>query len=80
MLLDPAALPLKAQLLTTTLMLGFFGILRDAIPDEWADMLPRNFTATRFRRNSTTYACQRVTESAPSRLAETQVHLSMSVE
>ena len=33
--LDPVALPLKAQLFATTLASGFFGVFRDAIPDDW---------------------------------------------
>lgn len=33
--LDPIALPLKAELFTTTLSSGFFGVFRDAIPDDW---------------------------------------------
>jgi serine/threonine-protein kinase HipA len=33
--LDPIALPLKAQQFTTTLSSGFFGVFRDAIPDDW---------------------------------------------
>jgi serine/threonine-protein kinase HipA len=33
--LDPIALPLRAQVFATTLSSGFFGIVRDAIPDDW---------------------------------------------
>lgn len=33
--LDPIALPLKAELFKTTLSSGFFGVFRDAIPDDW---------------------------------------------
>lgn len=33
--LDPIALPLKAELFQTTLSSGFFGVFRDAIPDDW---------------------------------------------
>jgi serine/threonine-protein kinase HipA len=33
--LDPIALPLRAQVFTTTLSSGFFGVFRDAIPDDW---------------------------------------------
>lgn len=33
--LDPIALPLKAELFTTTLCSGFFGVFRDAVPDDW---------------------------------------------
>lgn len=33
--LDPVALPLKTRLYTTNLALGFFGVLSDAIPDNW---------------------------------------------
>ena len=33
--LDPIALPLRAQVFATTLSSGFFGVFRDAIPDDW---------------------------------------------
>jgi serine/threonine-protein kinase HipA len=33
--LDPIALPLREQLFRTTLSQGFFGVFRDAIPDDW---------------------------------------------
>jgi serine/threonine-protein kinase HipA len=33
--LDPIALPLRAQVFTTTLSSGFFGVFRDAVPDDW---------------------------------------------
>lgn len=33
--LDPIALPLREQVFTTTLSSGFFGVIRDAIPDDW---------------------------------------------
>jgi serine/threonine-protein kinase HipA len=33
--LDPIALPLRAQVFSTTLSSGFFGVIRDAIPDGW---------------------------------------------
>jgi serine/threonine-protein kinase HipA len=33
--LDPIALPLRAQVFATTLSSGFFGVIRDAIPDDW---------------------------------------------
>jgi serine/threonine-protein kinase HipA len=33
--LDPIALPLRAQVFATTLSSGFFGIVRDAVPDDW---------------------------------------------
>ena len=33
--LDPMALPLREQVFTTTLSSGFFGVIRDAIPDDW---------------------------------------------
>jgi serine/threonine-protein kinase HipA len=33
--LDPIALPLREQLFRTTLNSGFFGVFRDAIPDDW---------------------------------------------
>jgi serine/threonine-protein kinase HipA len=32
--LDPIALPLREQLFQTTLSSGFFGVIRDAIPDD----------------------------------------------
>jgi serine/threonine-protein kinase HipA len=33
--LDPVALPLKESEFTTSLMEGYFGAIRDAIPDDW---------------------------------------------
>ncbi len=33
--LDPIALPLREQVFATTLSSGFFGVIRDAIPDDW---------------------------------------------
>ena len=33
--LDPIALPLREQIFATTLSSGFFGVFRDAIPDDW---------------------------------------------
>jgi len=33
--LDPIALPLREQVFRTTLSSGFFGVMRDAIPDDW---------------------------------------------
>jgi serine/threonine-protein kinase HipA len=33
--LDPIALPLREQVFATTLSSGFFGVFRDAIPDDW---------------------------------------------
>ena len=33
--LDPIALPVRAQIFATTLSSGFFGVFRDAIPDDW---------------------------------------------
>jgi serine/threonine-protein kinase HipA len=49
---DPIALPLRAQVFATTLSSGFFGVIRDAIPDDWGrhvalklygDMFPTDF-------------------------------------
>src|ERR1700730_12227377 len=33
--LDPIALPLRAQVFATTQSSGFFGVFRDAVPDDW---------------------------------------------
>lgn len=33
--LDPIALPLRERVFATTLSSGFFGVFRDAIPDDW---------------------------------------------
>ena len=39
--LDPVALPLRAQVFATTLSSGFFGVVRDAIPDDWGRHVAR---------------------------------------
>jgi serine/threonine-protein kinase HipA len=47
--LDPIALPLRAQVFTTTLSSGFFGVLRDAIPDDWGRQVARRLYGDTFR-------------------------------
>ncbi|MEP7243002.1 MAG: type II toxin-antitoxin system HipA family toxin [Gammaproteobacteria bacterium] len=47
--LDPIALPLRAQVFTTTLSSGFFGALRDAIPDDWGRQVARRLYGDAFR-------------------------------
>jgi len=47
--LDPVALPLKEQLFRTTLSSGFFGVLRDAIPDDWGRHVASKLYGSRFK-------------------------------
>jgi serine/threonine-protein kinase HipA len=46
--LDPIALPLREQIFRTTLSSGFFGILRDAIPDDWGRHVAARLYGNRF--------------------------------
>jgi serine/threonine-protein kinase HipA len=47
--LDPIALPLKEQLFRTTLSAGFFGVLRDAIPDDWGRHVASKLYGSQFK-------------------------------
>src|SRR5579863_2267354 len=47
--LDPVALPLREQLFRTTLSSGFFGVFRDAIPDDWGRHVAARLYGSRFR-------------------------------
>jgi serine/threonine-protein kinase HipA len=47
--LDPIALPLKAELFSTTLSSGFFGVFRDAIPDDWGRHVASRLYGSRFQ-------------------------------
>ncbi len=47
--LDPIALPLKAELFQTTLSSGFFGVVRDAIPDDWGRHIASKVYGTSFQ-------------------------------
>lgn len=47
--LDPIALPLREQLFRTTLSSGFFGVFRDAIPDDWGRHVATRLYGSRFR-------------------------------
>jgi serine/threonine-protein kinase HipA len=47
--LDPVALPLREQLFRTTLSSGFFGVFRDAIPDDWGRHVAARLYGNRFR-------------------------------
>ena len=47
--LDPIALPLREQIFTTTLSSGFFGVLRDAIPDDWGRHVASKLHGNRFK-------------------------------
>jgi len=47
--LDPIALPLRAQLFKTTLNSGFFGVFRDAIPDDWGRHVATKLYGDQFR-------------------------------
>ena len=47
--LDPTALPLREQLFRTTLSSGFFGVFRDAIPDDWGRHVAARLYGSRFR-------------------------------
>jgi serine/threonine-protein kinase HipA len=46
--LDPVALPLRAQVFATTLSSGFFGVIRDAIPDDWGRHVASSLQGDRF--------------------------------
>ena len=46
--LDPIALPLREQIFRTTLSSGFFGVLRDAIPDDWGRHVAARLYGSRF--------------------------------
>jgi len=46
--LDPIALPLRAQVFTTTLSSGFFGVLRDGLPDDWGRHVARKLYGATF--------------------------------
>lgn len=48
--LDPVALPLREQLFTTTLSSGLFGIIRDAIPDEWGRHVATKLYGSKFQQ------------------------------
>jgi serine/threonine-protein kinase HipA len=47
--LDPVALPLREQLVATTLNSGFFGVIRDAIPDDWGRHVASKLYGGEFR-------------------------------
>ena len=47
--LDPIALPLREQLFRTTLMSGFFGVMRDAIPDDWGRHVATKLYGSKFQ-------------------------------
>jgi serine/threonine-protein kinase HipA len=47
--LDPIALPLREQLFRTTLSQGFFGVFRDAIPDDWGRHVASKLYGTQFQ-------------------------------
>jgi serine/threonine-protein kinase HipA len=47
--LDPIALPLRAQVFATTLSSGFFGVFRDAIPDDWGRHVALKLTRSVFQ-------------------------------
>src|SRR5216683_3155850 len=46
--LDEVALPLREQEFITTLTEGFFGILRDALPDDWGRHVAQKLHGERF--------------------------------
>lgn len=48
--LDPVALPLKEQLFQTTLSSGFFGVIRDAIPDDWGRHVAQKLYGDKYAR------------------------------
>lgn len=48
--LDPIALPLREQLFTTTLSSGFFGAIRDAIPDDWGRHVAAKLYGSKFQQ------------------------------
>jgi serine/threonine-protein kinase HipA len=47
--LDPIALPLRAQVFATTLSSGFFGVFRDAIPDDWGRHVALKLSGNSFQ-------------------------------
>ena len=47
--LDPIALPLREQLFRTTLNSGLFGVLRDAIPDDWGRHVASKLYGSQFK-------------------------------
>jgi serine/threonine-protein kinase HipA len=47
--LDPIALPLREQLFRTTLNQGFFGVFRDAIPDDWGRHVATKLYGSQFQ-------------------------------
>ncbi|MFC4308494.1 type II toxin-antitoxin system HipA family toxin [Steroidobacter flavus] len=48
--LDPVVLPLREQLFTTTLNSGLFGIIRDAIPDDWGRHVASKLYGAEYRQ------------------------------
>jgi serine/threonine-protein kinase HipA len=48
--LDPVVLPLREQLFTTTLNSGFFGVIRDAIPDDWGRHVAAKLHGEKFKQ------------------------------
>lgn len=48
--LDPVALPLREQIFTTTLSSGFFGTIRDAIPDDWGRHVAARLYGSKFQQ------------------------------
>lgn len=47
--LDPIALPLREQLFATSLSSGFFGVFRDAIPDDWGRHVAGRLYGSRYQ-------------------------------
>jgi serine/threonine-protein kinase HipA len=47
--LDPIALPLKQEIFRTTLGSGFFGVFRDAIPDDWGQHVASRLYGNHFK-------------------------------
>lgn len=47
--LDPIVLPLREQLFATTLSSGFFGVIRDAIPDDWGRHVATKLYGSKFQ-------------------------------
>ncbi len=47
--LDPVALPLREQLFATVVCSGFFGVIRDATPDDWGRHLARRLFGASFQ-------------------------------
>ena len=48
--LDPVVLPLREQLFTTTLNSGLFGVIRDAIPDDWGRHVATKLYGAKFQQ------------------------------